>query len=91
MLVKDGNVYGDRISEEDFDQFIDQAYADEAIRNNLLVMLNTTMLSVKALSKKTGLKPDVIFRHILILVQKGQVEMARVEGHSPLYRSTISE
>ncbi len=91
MLVEDGNVYGERISEDAFDQFLDQAYADEAIRKNLLAILHESVLSVKALAEKTGIRPNLIFRHLLVLQQRGQVEVARVEEHSPLYRSTVAK
>jgi DNA-binding transcriptional ArsR family regulator len=90
MLVEDGNVYGNRIDEEAFHRLVDQAYADETVRRILLAELHETALSVEALSERIGMRPDVVFRHLLVLQQKGQVAVERVEKDWPLYRSTGS-
>jgi DNA-binding transcriptional ArsR family regulator len=89
-LVEDGNVYGERIDEEAFERFVDKAFAAEAARRVLLSELREAALSVEALSERTGVGPAVLFRHLLVLQQKGQVVMERVEDDSPLYRSTVS-
>jgi lambda repressor-like predicted transcriptional regulator len=91
MLVEDGNVYGVRIGEEEFTRFLDKVYADEAIRQVIVAALRETPLSVAALSEKIGVRPDTLFKHLLVLQQKGQVEVARVENHAPLYRSIGAE
>ncbi len=91
MLIEDGNVYGARISEHEFDRFLDKAYADEVIRKVILATLREAPLSIEALSERTGARPAVLFKHLLVLQQKGWVEVARVEQHVPLYRSTEAE
>lgn len=88
MLVEEGNVYGERIGAEAFDRFLDKVYADEAMRRVLLAALRETPLSIGALAERTGLHPQAVFRHLLVLQQKGQVELARVEDDTPLYRNT---
>lgn len=91
MLVENGNVYGERIDEVEFERLINQAYTDEALRSVFLVTLRETPMSVEALAEKTGLQPAMVFQHILVLQRKGLVEIERVENNIPLYRSIEAE
>lgn len=88
MLVEEGNVYGERMEEEEFHRLLDEVFADEVIRKSILASLSETALSVEAISERTGLTPDVVFKHILVLQRKGEIELDRVEEDSPIYRRT---
>ena len=90
MLVQDGNVYGERMDAAEFHRLLDQVVADETIRQVLLAALREAALSVEALSERTRLKPNVVFKHLLMLQQKGQVTVERIQDHAPLYRSVES-
>jgi predicted Rossmann fold nucleotide-binding protein DprA/Smf involved in DNA uptake len=85
-LVEVGNVYGERIDEQELRSFMEQAYADEAARKMLLNTLDESAMSVKTLSEVTGLSPDIVFKHLLVLQQRGEVEVGGVDGNWPLYR-----
>ena len=87
MLIEEGNVYGERKSEAEFRRFLEKVYADEATRKVILGLIHETALSVVELSRKTGIQPAIVFKHLLVLEQKGQVMIDRIEGDSPLYRS----
>ena len=89
-LVEDGNVYGERVDKVEFQHFLDQVVADETVRQVLLAALRGTALSVEALSERTRFKPNVVFKHLLMLQQKGQVTVERIQDHAPLYRSVES-
>ena len=91
MLVEDGNVYGDRISEEEVNRVVDQIFTAETIRKNILMALQGKPLSVRSLSERTGVKPDIVFKHLLTLQQKGEVEVANVDEEWPIYRSVKKE
>ncbi|MFQ6014693.1 MAG: hypothetical protein ACE5NP_04545 [Anaerolineae bacterium] len=91
MLVEEGNVYGEKVDAEQLHQFLDQVFDDEVVRKSIVASLHDTALSVEALAEKTGMRSDVVFKHILVLQQKGQVEVDRVENGSPLYKRTRSE
>ncbi len=84
-MVDEGNVYGEKVSQEEFDEIMDEAIAAEYIRNKMYIMLKKVPQSVKELSKRLNIDPRNVLRHIVILRQRGMVAMAKVEGTTPLW------
>lgn len=87
MLVEEGNVYGETIPKERFDQLIDQIFTDEVIRKTALVLLHDRPLSVEELAKAIGTSPTIVFKNILHLQRKGLVDIDKVEGNTPRYKA----
>lgn len=84
-LIEDGNVYGEEVSQEEFDENMDEAIEAEYVRNRIYLMVKDEPLSVKELSKHLNLDPRTVLRHIVVMRQRGWVAVDRVEGTSPLY------
>jgi len=84
-MIEDGNVYGEEVSQEKFDETINEAIADEYIRNKIYFMVRKEPLSVKELSKRLDLYPQAVLRHIVVMRRRGLVTVDRVEGTTPLY------
>ena len=84
-LIKDGNVYGEKVSQEEFDETMDDAIDSEYIRNRIYFMVKKEPLSVKDLSKHLGVDSRTVLGHIVVMRQRGWVTVERVEGTSPLY------
>lgn len=90
QLVAEGNVYGEKVDPEALHQLLDEVFAAEIARKNILALVEEAPLSVAGLAERTGLPPNQIFRHVLALQQKGLLDVARVENGSPLYKRTGS-
>jgi len=84
-LVEKGNVYGEEVSQEEFDETMEEAIEAEYVRNRIYLMVKDEPLSVKELSKRLDLDPQTVLRHIVVMRQRGWVAVDRVEGTSPLY------
>jgi predicted Rossmann fold nucleotide-binding protein DprA/Smf involved in DNA uptake len=86
QLVEEGNVYGDKVNADALHRLLDDVFAAEIARKNILALVEATPLSVAGLAERTGLPPHQVFRHVLALQQKGLVDVARVEDGAPLYK-----
>ncbi len=84
-LIEDGNVYGEEVSQEEFDETMDEAISTEYMRNRIYLMVKKEPLSIKYLSKSLNLDSRTVLRHIVVMRQRGWVTVDRVEGTSPLY------
>jgi len=84
-IVEDANVYGEKFSQEKFDETMDNAIDAEYIRNKIHFMVRKEPLSVKELSKRLDLDSQTVLRHIVVMRRRGMVAVDRVEGKTPLY------
>jgi F420-non-reducing hydrogenase iron-sulfur subunit len=84
-LTKKGNVYGDKLTQGEFDEVADAALTSEYYRNWIHMLLKTESLSVKRLAERVGLDTQVVLAHIVVLNSRGWIQQDGVEGMSPLY------
>jgi F420-non-reducing hydrogenase iron-sulfur subunit len=85
-LENRGNVYGDKLSQDELDRIMDEAVDKEYTRNRIKLLLKEPM-SVKGLSEKLGIDSKLVLEHIVILRQRGWVDLYEVRGHSPFYKA----
>ena len=86
-LTQSANVYGERISREEFDALLDEVVKAEFIRHKVLLLTRKKPFSVKELAKALNMKPAVVLRHILNMRRNGMIALASVEGTTPLYKA----
>jgi F420-non-reducing hydrogenase iron-sulfur subunit len=84
-LTEEGNVYGEKLSQEQFDEVMVGAVAAEYLRSKIYLMVRKEPLSVKELSKRLGLDSQKALRHIVIMRRRGMVAVGQVAGTTPLY------
>ena len=84
-LIEEGDVYGEEVSQEEFDEVMSEAINAEYARNRIYLMVKDEPLSVKELSKRLELDPRTVLRHIVVMRRRGWIAVDRVEGTSPLY------
>ena len=84
-LVEEGNVYGEKMSQEEFDEVMDDAVTNEYLRSKIYLMVKKEPLSVKELSKRLDVDSQEALRHIVVMRRRGMVTASRVEGATPLY------
>jgi coenzyme F420-reducing hydrogenase delta subunit len=84
-LCEEGNVYGDRMSQEDFDVFMNSVLDHEVVRGRIMVLTKDEAMSVKDIARRMELPGQYIGRHVMWLRQKGKMALARIEDRSPLY------
>jgi F420-non-reducing hydrogenase iron-sulfur subunit len=86
-LTQTANVYGERVSREEFDALLDKVVKAEFIRHKVLLLTMKKPFSVKELAKALNMKPAVVLRHILNMRGNGMIALASVEGTTPLYKA----
>ncbi len=86
-LVEEGNVYGEKASQEDFDALMGEILDDEHTREKILLMAKDEPLSVKEISKRMDRPSQEIGRQIMWLRHKGKIALHDVEGRSPMYKT----
>jgi len=84
-LLEDGNVYGEKKTQDEFDKIIGDAVETEYERSEIYLLVKNKPLSVKEMSQRLGLDPQRVLRHLVAMRREGVVTIDRVEGTSPLY------
>ena len=84
-MIDDGNVYGEEISEDEFNKILDNVMIAEYVRSIIYLLVKDESLSVKELSKRLDLDSQTVLRHIVVMRRKGLVTVDKIEGTTPLY------
>jgi coenzyme F420-reducing hydrogenase delta subunit len=87
QLVEQGNVYGIKKEQDEFDEFLKDALFMEFTRHQILHLLKKESLSVKDLSSKMKVPTDVVLDNIVILRKNQQVALDKIENFIPKYVS----
>lgn len=84
-LIEEGNVYDEKVGQEEFDEVMDGSIDAEYIRSRIRLLVKDKPMSVEELAKHLGLDPKKVLRHVVVLRQRGLVALDRIEGEEPLY------
>ncbi len=85
-LTEEGNVYGEIISKEKFDKWMNEYVNDEYIRNRILDSVRNEPKSVEQLADEIGIPTKTVFIHIGRLWKKQILLPVGHIGPSPTYR-----
>ena len=86
-LTEKVNVYGEKISQEEFDSLLDEIVRAEFIRHKIHILTKQKPLSVKELAAIIRMEPALVLRHIVDMRRKGMIALDRVEETTLLYRA----
>jgi F420-non-reducing hydrogenase iron-sulfur subunit len=86
-LTEGVNVYGDRLTPEEFETLMDDVVEDEFIRFQIHLLTRTRPLSVKALAEVTEMKPAAVLKQIVNMRRKNMITLDSIEGTTPLYKA----
>ncbi|MGQ9720770.1 MAG: hydrogenase iron-sulfur subunit [Candidatus Jordarchaeum sp.] len=85
LVTEKGNVYGEVLPKEEFEEKLTDYIDDEFDRHRILRMVKDQPFSVRELSERLDLSPEKVLRHITIMRRKNLLAVDRIEGRSPLY------
>jgi len=86
-LTEKGNVYEEKISQEDFDSLLGEAVETEFIRHKIRLLTKNKPFSVKELANVVGLKPATVLCHVVNMRRRGMITLDHVEGTTPFYKA----
>ncbi len=84
-LIEEGNVYNEKVEQEEFDKVMDESIDAEYVRNRIHLLVKDRPMSVEGLAKHLGLNPKNVLRHIVAMRRRGLVTIDRIERTIPLY------
>jgi coenzyme F420-reducing hydrogenase delta subunit len=84
-LIEEGNVYGEKMTKEEFDQIIEDVIDAEYLRQKIYLLVKNEPLSVKELSKRLEIDPQIILRHVVVMKKRGLIGLDKIQNTSPLY------
>ncbi len=84
-LIEEGNVYDEKVEQEEFDEVMDESIDAEYVRNRIRLLVKDKSMSVEGLAKHLGLDPKNVLRHIVVMRRRGWVTVDKIERTIPLY------
>jgi len=86
-LTEGVNVYGEKLSQDEFDELLDEIVKEEFVRHKIYVLTKTKPLSVKDLAEMVEMKPAAVLRQIVDMRRKNMIALDHVKGQTPLYKA----
>ncbi len=87
--VDEGNVYGEKVSQEKFQQLMSQLIVEEYIRSGILLTLEKNPKTVEEIADEIDIPTEIIFKNIARLWKKQVVLPYGQKGLSPTYMGGI--
>jgi len=85
-LVEDKNVFGEKVSQEEFDQLMLQTIEKEFAKRRILLSMGEEALSVKEIAQTLGTPSWEVLKNMVSLERDGLVSVVEIEGNSPKYQ-----
>jgi hypothetical protein len=86
-LTEEGNVYKEKVSQDDFDSLLDEAVEAEFIRHKIHLLTSAKPLPIKAIAQATEKKPADVLKQIVAMRRRNMIALDHVEGTTPFYRA----
>jgi len=86
-LTEKENVFGEKISQEEFDALLYETIRVEFIRHKIHLLTKEKLMSIKEIASITNMKPCLVLRHIVNMRRKGMITLDHVEKTTPLYKA----
>lgn len=84
-LTDEGNVYGERVSPEKAAALVQSVIADECVRTAIEMLASRSPVSVKDVSLRLGVSPQIVLEQAAFLKRRGVIEVYDVLDRSPRY------
>ena len=86
-LTTDGNVYGEIIPTEEFEEILDNAVENEIVRHKILEKIKKEGKSVPDIAKEIEVEPYKVLKHIVTLRARGLVDVDKINEEIPTFIS----
>jgi F420-non-reducing hydrogenase iron-sulfur subunit len=87
-LIEEGNVFGESLSQEEFDRVMLESIRKEYEKSRILLALKGEDLTIREMGEKVGLPPRDVLKNLITLERDGLVSVAQIDGNSPRYMRT---
>jgi len=87
QLTEKGNVYDEKLPQEEFDSVLDEAVEAEFVRHKIHFLTSAKSLPVKALAEAVEIKPASVLKQIVAMRRRNMIVVDHIEGTTPFYRA----
>jgi hypothetical protein len=84
-LIEQGNVFGEKLSQDEFDRVMIESIEKEYTKSLILQCLANDALTINEIATRTNTKPRDVLKNLISLEQERQVSVTRIEDNIPLY------
>ncbi|RLI38640.1 methyl-viologen-reducing hydrogenase subunit delta [Candidatus Bathyarchaeota archaeon] len=85
-LLVEGNVFGERVDQDDFNKIKFESVVKDYEKNRILFAIRDKALSVTEIAQTSTLTPQEVLRHLIIMEQNGLVTVSEIDGVKPMYK-----
>jgi coenzyme F420-reducing hydrogenase delta subunit len=85
IVVEEGNIYGEKKDQQEWDEFLDEAIEMEYELKQILGLIKNNPLSVKDIAMEIKQPTDKVLEHVVYLKGKNLVGLDSIEGFTPQY------
>jgi coenzyme F420-reducing hydrogenase delta subunit len=85
-LIEEGNVFGEKLPQEDFNSVMVESIGKEYLRNRILISLRARTLTIRDMVEVVDLPPREVLKNLIALERDGLVSVKEIDGKSPRYR-----
>jgi F420-non-reducing hydrogenase iron-sulfur subunit len=85
-LIEEGNVFGERLSQEEFDRVMLESIRKEYLKSRILLSLGDGALTIKEMANGVGLSPGEVLKNLVVMERDRLISVSHIEGNSPRYR-----
>ncbi len=86
QVTEKENVYGEKISKDEFERKMASILYQEFIRCRIMRLLKEKILSVQEISSVLAIAPDLAFNEVCSLQEKGVVSLVDIKDEYPRYK-----
>jgi len=84
-MVEEGNVFGEEVSQEEFDRVVMDSLLREYLKNMVLLSVSDYPLSARELAKRLDMPSEDIVMCLIRLERDGMVAVSEIDDSSPKY------
>jgi hypothetical protein len=83
--VDEGNVYGEKVAKERFEELMAKLIKDEYIRSGILLSIEDHPKTVEEIAEEIGISTEIVFKNVARLWKKQEVLPSGHKDLSPMY------
>ena len=84
-LIEEGNVYNQKIDEDEFEVLFDKAITDEFYQQKIYQLLKQQAYSVRLVASQLNISKSKTMEYMITLKKKGLVDLSHIQELSPFY------
>jgi coenzyme F420-reducing hydrogenase delta subunit len=86
-LTEKGNVYKEKLSQEDFDSLLNEAVEAEFVRHKIHLLTKVEPLPIRAIAEAVEMTPAAVLQQIVAMRRRNMITLDHVERTTPFYKA----